>query len=462
MRSHSPESSVDTPRLYPSPGTHGLDEGAGRSVPPPSPACKDGPAPASRPTALDSAQRRALIAAHPHFLHRLFLVLMLVCFLPAPLAHAETRFIPLLRESGTGWLSGHSAICESVRPAMLDYSRHWDMETLEQELVAKERLLLGNRANHGIYHEIHVPVLEEMAELALQMNNLKKAHEYRESILLLKKRLHQEDSISLAKAYSQWADWHLDRYLENLGRPSVVLGTGSHSLLLGLHFSVSNEYYTKALDLLPREPVPHCERNMLVGRLKALHFSALRLGTPPGHDFHLPGDTAHLHGLRGAAPYGASAASIRDLLTPATAQAATGDPALAETAALQLVELADWHALFNNREEARTRYEQAWRTLQVAGLPQGEIEALLSFGLPVPEPDKLLQPTSTATTGYIDVDLELNAQGLPTAITVVDEEQHDAKVVRSLLREIKESRFRPVVRGGAASDRTPVALRYIY
>jgi len=462
MRRDSPQFSLPALLHCLTPSISELDEGVVWSMRQPASTCRARPAPASRPaTAGSCAQTGSIPAAFPHFLQKL--LLLLTCCFPLSPALGDWDFKPVLRESGAGWSSQHSAVCDDFRPAQLDYSQHRNMEYLAKQLVAQERQLLANRANHGIYHEIHAPVLEEMAELALRMNNVHKAHEYKEAVLLLKKRLHQKDNRSLAKAYSQWADWHFARFQENVGRPSVLLGNRQDSFLLTLHFSVSDEYYSKALNLLDQESAPACERKNLVSRLKVLYFSALRMVAAPAHDnFRLPGDIDHAHQMGNVVPYRISAATIRDLLTPDADSAVAGDPTEAKESALQLVELADWYALFNNRKDARIHYERAWHSLHTAGFPQQEIASILSFGLPIPEPDELLHARTGAERGYIDVDIELDAHGIPAEVTLDDTQGHDAKVMRSLLRKIHRSRFRPVVLDGAASDRQLVALRYIY
>jgi hypothetical protein len=462
MRRYSPQSSKPTPRHCLTPGFHELDEGADRSLPRPATLCTAWPAPASRPAAADpAAQRVPALGQYYHFLHKLVLVVLLACVIPMSPAHGTYDFRPALRESGINWQGEHTAACNQFRPSQLDHNRQPD---LAQALVAKERQLLANRENHGIYHASHTPLLEEMAALALQMNNIHKAQEYKEAVLLINKRLHKTDNMSLAKAYSQWADWHFERYLENVGRPSVLLGHGHDSLLLTLYFSVSNEYYNKALNLLDTKPAFQCERSTLVNRLKALYFSAMRTAPGPAHYHRLPTDFEHVHSMGTVVPYSISPATIRDLLTPATAAEVPGDPALARAAALQLVELADWYALFNNRKDARTHYERAWQALHAAGFQQQEAESILALGLPVPAPDAMLQAASMAqpSRGYIDVDIELNAHGLPTAVTLVSTEDHDSQLVRSLLRQIWQSKFRPVVRAGSATDSELVALRYNY
>jgi len=411
-----------------------------------------------------SGKFSATVRAVLRHVRKLLPLLMLACLKPVTHAYGSYDFTPVLRQSGVSWLSGQSAGCEGFLPRKFDNNQRNDMQHLARELAVKEQQLLEKRATHGIYHEIHTPVLENMADLALQMQDTQTAQEYKEAVLLIKQRLYQSDGIALAKAYSQWADWHFDRYLENLGRPSVLLGSGHDSLLLPLHFSVSNEYYTRALKLLNEESVSNCERNTLVTKLKALYFVALRYSTMPVRDYRLPGDVDYVYNFGGVVPYSISADSIRVLLLQDHDSTKSGDPENAKDSALQMVELADWYALFNNKKDARSNYEKAWQTLDSAGFTQEKIEKILTFGLPILEPDAALEMRNNASIvrGYIDVTVELNAQGLPTAVTLMDSEKHEVSLVRSLLRKIWESRFRPVVRGGSSNDKELVALRYMY
>jgi hypothetical protein len=391
-------------------------------------------------------------------------VLLLACLEPVTQAYGSYDFTPVLRQSGVSWISGQAGGCEEFLPRKFDINQRHDMQHLASELAVKEQQLLEKRAAHGIYHEIHTPVLENMADLALQMQDTKTAQEYKEAVLLIKQRLYQSDGIALAKAYSQWADWHFDRYLENLGRPSVLLGSGHDSLLLTLHFSVSNEFYTRAIKLLDDESVSSCERNSIVTRLKALYFVALRYATMPVRDYRLPGDIDYVYTFGGVVPYSISGDSLRVLLFKGHDSTKVGDPEKAKDSALQMVELADWYSLFNNKKDARTNYEKAWHTLDSVGFTQEEIETTLTFGLPIREPDAPLKLRNNASIvrGYIDVNVELNAQGLPTAVNLMGSDKHEVKLVRSLMRKIWDSRFRPVVRDGSSSDKELVELRYMY
>jgi len=441
-----------------------LDEGAGRSKLLPAAPSQDWSAPASRQSTVGTWLVLKATHAQCSRFYKLAVVVLMACFNPMSSAQAAYDFTPVQRDSGTSRESGQLAACHALRAERSDLNQRTGREDLEAEFVAKERQLLANRADHGLYHEIHTPVFEHMAELALRMNNIHKAQEYQEAALLIKKRLYKTDHTLLAKAYSQWADWHFDRYAENLGRPSVLLGTGHDSMLLTLHFSVSDEYYTRALHLLNQQPGTQCERKHLRSRLKALYYSALNLAPMPARDHRQPGDIDSGHYMGIFASFRISPSTIRDLLTPADEPGVLNNPALVQSSALELVELADWYALFNNYDQARFHYETAWQVLHGAGHSQQEIERILSFGLPIPEPDELLQPRDAAppARGHIDVDVKLNIHGELTAVWLVNDADHDTRMARNLLSEIRTSRFRPVVRDGIASDQEVVALRYIY
>lgn len=397
-------------------------------------------------------------------LHKLVVLLLMVCLNPVSSAHGAYDFTPVQRDSGTSRQSIQLSACVAFRSERFDLNQEMGREDLEAEFVAKERQLLANRADHGLYHEIHTPVFEHMAELALRMNNIRKAQEYQEAALLIKKRLYKADHTLLAKAYSQWADWHFDRYVENLGRPSVLLGTGHDSMLLTLHFSVSDEYYTRALHLLNQQPGTWCERKHPRNRLKALYYSALNLAPMPPRDHRQPGEIDYGHYPGIFASFRISPATIHDLLTPADDPTVIDNPDLAKSSALELVELADWYALFKNHAQARLHYEKAWQMLHRAGHSQQEIERILSFGLPIPAPDELLRSRNVTppARGHIDVDVKLNTHGEPTAVWLVNDADHDTQVARRLLPDIRASRFRPIIRDGTVSDQEVVALRYIY
>lgn len=135
------------------------------------------------------------------------------------------------------------------------------------------------------------------------------------------------------------------------------------------------------------------------------------------------------------------------------------------------VEAADWALLFMDKhppERLLRRvlgvYEAAYRGLDEGGVAEESIDALFSPAIPVVLPTFLPNRFVTAptpeTVGYVDIAFDVTEIGFAERIEVVGAENAPRSAARSLVRQIRQSRFRPRLTAGYVERASRVVVRY--
>ena len=140
-------------------------------------------------------------------------------------------------------------------------------------------------------------------------------------------------------------------------------------------------------------------------------------------------------------------------------------PGTPEAYSSALIELADWHLMFNSFGRAMETYEAARAHLLAQDDGAKRVAAMLSPEAPVPLP--AFVPTKNVYSGlgdvhgYIDVEIEINRFGGVRNVNVVGQSQTaSAPVARRLRRFVFQTRFRPRFAGGEWQRSDRFALRY--
>jgi len=183
------------------------------------------------------------------------LPLMLLGSLPSD-SFAGELFFPVLAESGSHWFSwfdpdyvthavqrdgvrnsttgqmsaGHASWSSGLPPepqylfhdayadSQIDNPGHLAAVYREQGRYAEafdqlERRYFLARVTLGLHDARHIPLLEEMVELAQMKGDLQRSHELREALLHLQLRVFDEGDVRHTEALLSWAEWHLNRFL---------------------------------------------------------------------------------------------------------------------------------------------------------------------------------------------------------------------------------------------------------
>ena len=139
-----------------------------------------------------------------------------------------------------------------------------------------------------------------------------------------------------------------------------------------------------------------------------------------------------------------------------------------------ITHLADWYLLFGQRRSADFYYLRAWEMLAAEENSEELIQKLFGQVTLIPtyeeEPRNLninvhSSSMETFNFDYADVELDVTALGQARSVEVLSEETPENMLMLSRLRrEVRGSRFRPMLEGGVPvrSGRHQFRYRYWY
>ncbi|MGA0806558.1 MAG: hypothetical protein ACO3PV_08595 [Pseudohongiellaceae bacterium] len=404
--------------------------------------------------------------------------LALLGSLPVPVGAAE-QFFPVLLDSGTHWYSffehapkqqTSGELVSTEDNDLMPYSYPGMLKDHARPLGAYEKLeqqYFLARVARGLHHEAHIPLLREMAELALRNGDVQRAHELREALLNLSLRVFGEDDPGRIEAHLEWADWQLQCYLEATDT-FMTVPDWSQNPWFNPYFIESDLHYRQALRKLDlRQALPIATRVSLLAAMRkwqTLHIVAARQRPlQKAHGHGLPG-SGITHGLAlGQQPVPLSYISYLTESLLKSIQGATelqGQELQLQVA--QLVLMGDWLHAIGLPEQAQHSYADAHRLLAQSTIEIDQAERLLGPGLPVPDPEQWYRSGRRVDSfrHYIDAELTLDTKGRLIHAEFPGAEKADSGKLRSLQRTLAASRFRPLP--GAAKSAPTVRLRFYH
>ena len=146
----------------------------------------------------------------------------------------------------------------------------------------------------------------------------------------------------------------------------------------------------------------------------------------------------------------------------------------ASVLAQALLELADWHLLFDHSRLAFPIYQEAYTVLVNAGKTESEISKILLPKTPLPLPTFSAQAFSSSIyglednaasryKGFIDIRLNINKQGNNRRIKVLESSEDTPKQIRvTLLDYLRTQKTRPTLINGQAVEQADIHLRFYY
>jgi hypothetical protein len=129
-----------------------------------------------------------------------------------------------------------------------------------------------------------------------------------------------------------------------------------------------------------------------------------------------------------------------------------------------LIQIADWDLLFDQRPAALEMYEEIYAFLKQRGVEQAAIDELFAPETPYMLPTFAQNPADAAraqsATGHVDIAFEVTRYGTSRRIDVLSSNNASKDARSDLVRLVARGRFRPVVRDGELARATPVVVRY--
>lgn len=320
------------------------------------------------------------------------------------------------------------------------------------------------RVTRGLHDERHIPLLQELAELAQLKGDMARAHDLREALLNLSLRVYDEDDPARIDAYLQWADWQLQCYLESAADP-WLLQAFDQNPWFNPCFTESDLHYRRALKKLEQHQVlPITTRMSLLlamRRWQALHLVAARrlAGLPAGRaNDGMPHSAAQGQPHLPLSYIGYITETMRQ--STETGSEPQGDEL--QLRVVQLMLLGDWLHTIALPEQAQQTYAEAYELLQQGELPPQRAQQLLGPGLPVPDPEQWYhsQRSANQLRGHLDASVTLDAEGQLLGMEFHDAGAAETARGRALARHLAGSRFRPPY--GPARATHTVKLRFYH
>jgi hypothetical protein len=316
-----------------------------------------------------------------------------------------------------------------------------------------EQALQVIRANYGLRSLDQAPLIQQRIQSEQSRGNAEAAWELERALLTLA-RAHRDD-VRSAAIFREVGDKRLDllrRYLAGESAPEVRIGcfykqrsadlqlvggcsSGSRSAAAGAILASAQRHYADAINVLLGARLYSSDD------LRELEMDLIR--------------SAYAHD----AGFGIGRESYSRLIAY---DLANGAPLRARLDAL--VQLADWHLMFDSRPSALDAYQATYDFLHEQGMDQASIDEIFSPAVPVPLPvflPNLLVTSTGASSGYVDVAFDITRFGKSDRVEVLHVAPGVSNEARKrLVRTIEAYRFRPRFVNGEIARESRAVVRY--
>lgn len=338
------------------------------------------------------------------------------------------------------------------------------------------------RINHGLFSNEQLPIIERIIENHLRRGDLLAADEQHSYLLFLQQKNLGNNSVELLPALQRYGEWNMFAFSSgswagnSSGSRVITLEEASFKIERLLN---AQHIYWSIVDILrnnfgaadPRLPDAEM-RLVLTNYLYATSFASRA-------------DIFSLSEINSKSPLAGSqlqASPIshmgyrhgKDALERRVKHLQSrSDSSAAEVAAAAL-DVADWMLLFNRqRNQALELYEEIYRDY-AQQLEAEELQQLFTPHYPSMLPLYINAPYSRATLGippeqalkyegHIDLEFKLNRFGRVTQIQVLGYSETVPEVVSErLLRNVRNSQFRPRLQNGVPMAEDRVQARYYF
>lgn len=311
-----------------------------------------------------------------------------------------------------------------------------DLESAGEALAQAQYL---NRMNLGLHDLSQLPILAELTQLSLRRGEFEQGNTLQEYAFFIQQRAYGEHSEALLPALYDLGAWYL-------ASGNVLASRTLYERALDLSEDLFGENDLRLIPALKG----------LAGSFRAERFPAEGLNDTPAFTFSTAGPNRQNLPIEDErmmlGRYGQGEDALQRILEIYQAQESVEPRRFAEG----LIELGDWHLIFDKWTAAALRYRQAQAHLLEAGWESTAVDALFA----APEPVVLHLPEARVPSdrtglepqlGFIDYRYRVNTRGRAFEVEIFDFGPEDLLNFR-LKRALKEARFRPIMVAGEAVD----------
>lgn len=357
----------------------------------------------------------------------------------------------------------------------------------DDALTTLDKAEFLTRINNGLYGPEQFRVVEQMVETLLANGRPMEAQQKQQYLLYRQQQFYGTNTKALVPAFVRLGDWAMASFATGIQQKNSIGFVGNPTtrrgrILTPREIAVENlqtarmRYFQAIRTLVQNADYHNPELLVLEEKmLQSIYLSAHRIGLIDNPQFYLGGRTS-LTGTR---------ISIKEFEVNMTAYS-EGRNALqrqliyqqtnpkADAVALlrTLLNLADWHLLFNRMDEAEAVYADAWKLAHMPPLDT-VAPALVNPAVPPQLPLFIALPHSRGAfgisdeavqpfEGYIDVSLALTRNGDVKKIEITGKSNNSTSLLEKRLRRLlRAAPFRPsIVDGKPVAGE--VALRYYF
>lgn len=359
----------------------------------------------------------------------------------------------------------------------------------EGALEQFERAVHISRINHGLFSLQQLPAIMLQVQSHLAMDQWDSADGLRQYAFYVQSRTYQDNDPGLIPALVDYAQWNMDAFADRRGEiPSTRLLDAYQLYSVAVALMDRHEMQLE----FPKEEYLRQQafiswlmhRTNVLARSDAVFSAERRI------------DDAWADGLTGQLTRGRNNAfargeeALQKIIAIRAEHVAQADPGsavhdeLVRQQAEAVLDLADWHLLFDRRQAARGTYREAWDLVaEHDALAEGVFDRVVllpSFeprlgpteiqNVSIPQHASSLQSRQPAAGmqrrgryGYVTMAFDINRFGRATNVDIVDAgAEGDDNVYRRMVGALRDSLLRPRIDGGEPVDMTGLVYRFPY
>ena len=372
--------------------------------------------------------------------------------------YSET--VDSIEQSGGAWASGLSEQLSSIGELEQQQGNH------PGAIAAFDRAIHISRISNGLHTLDQVPIVESMIDSYLLLGDWAQADLYNNYLFFVQQKAYGPEDPRIIPVLDRLATWNMQAfnvgYGESLGvrLSSAQLLFRAAARLVGTHFGRGDERFV------------HYLRNLAISGYQVARYPEYRVEVDRPEFRGMQEVLANRLNQGGSIlpqGYGLGEAALRGIVEYYE-QSSTDVYSIAEV----ITHLADWYLLFDRRRSADFYYLRAWEMLAAEENSEELIQKLFGQVTLIPtyeeEPRNLnirvhSSSMETFNFDYADVELDVTALGQARSVEVLSEETPENMLMLSRLRrEVRSSRFRPMLEGGVPvrSGRHQFRYRYWY
>ena len=324
-----------------------------------------------------------------------------------------------------------------------------------------------NRINNGLHSTRQIPIVEELIESYLAMEDWSNADLYYNYLFYVQQKAYGTDDPRMIPVLAQLGRWHLQAFNIGFG-DTLALRLSSAQLLfdaavrmVALHFGRQDERFVAYLRHIANSAYLAASNPDLIAQL----------GRPDyGNSHDLLATRLNQRAPIVPAGFRAGEIALRQVVS-VYEEAAETPYRLAEAHAT----LADWYLLFQQTRAADQHYRLAWNLLAAQENAAELLPRLFGRVTPIPTfstaPRRVYRGGSQRKspaelrTGFVDLSFSVTRNGELRRVEILPENSAaTAEQMDRVARELRSYRFRPQVRDGmvSASDDNRVRVRFWY